>query len=116
MEEMAETPEGEFVRFEDHERELARYKGGVQDWARKWETTQAELDAHKAMSKLVIEQLGASMTAAAERMKGLGELRQAAEQWEEMWDSLRERGLEPVLSPEERELARVVLALREAKQ
>lgn len=68
LDDMYEDPEGEFVEFEAHERELARYKGAVEDWASKWQSTENELVAHKAMSKLVIEQLGASMQAAAERM------------------------------------------------
>lgn len=50
-----EHPEGQWVRFEDHEQALARYKGAVEDWARKWgrthETNQAllaRLEAAKA--------------------------------------------------------------------
>lgn len=120
--EEAEGMTGEFVRFEDHERELARYKGAVKDWASKWERTDAELVAHKAMSAKVISDLGAAMTAAAERMKELEGVREryqaeddvlaAAEAWFDGWLGAAEPSR---LDRTERALFDALAALRKVK-
>lgn len=82
----------------------ARMTEMADEIARLRETNQA-LVARLAQAGVAVER---------ERYQAEDDVLEAAEAWEEMWDSLRESGLEPVLCPEEEKLDRAVRALREA--
>jgi hypothetical protein len=40
-----EDLDGDWVQYAEHERELARHKGAVEDWARMWERSDEEVKA-----------------------------------------------------------------------